>query len=197
MNIKKLLFGLAFIASSSNFAFADTINFDGTGAPGIFVSTSPLTNLYNPQGVNFSDGNWSILNQSGNFGFDALSGTDFLAYNTSITNNVESVFFSSAVDSVSIWGAGGGGGNIGLEAYDSYGSLLGSVFLNASTTWQQLSVSATGISRLKLTGNGLYGAFDDLSFEGPSAVPLPAALPMLLTGLGMFGFVSRLRKRKF
>src|ERR1700687_4479303 len=89
-----------FFAVAASPAGATLINFDGTGAPCCFASTSPLTNLYAGQGVTFQGLNgvgMSILNQSGNFGFNAHSGTDFLAFNSEInpsTGNAEKISFS-------------------------------------------------------------------------------------------------------
>ena len=114
-----------FFAIFSNSTLATTINFDGTGAPSLFVQTSPLTNTYSGLGVNFNgvDGvGGSILNQSGNFGFNALSGTDFLAFNTAVgTGNIQRISFDSAVSNVSIWAAGSA---TSMRAFDSEGLLV-------------------------------------------------------------------------
>src|SRR5262245_9362983 len=62
-------------------AFGNPVN-----APGLFLDTTHLTELYSPLGVHFSgpggnDGG-AILNQSGNFGVPALSTPNFLAFNS-------------------------------------------------------------------------------------------------------------------
>ncbi len=174
------------------------INFDGTGAPCVFASTSPLTNLYAGQGVNFSGANGgggSILNQCGNFGFDARSGTDFYAYNTGAgTGSIFDMSFSSAVESVSIWGASGRGGSVTLEAFDASNVSLGSSSITASNQWQQLSVSSSGIARARLSVQTEVGAFDDLRFDTDGQqVPEPATLA--LVALGLLGAAAGCRRR--
>ena len=185
-----------FFAIFSNPTLATTINFDGTGAPGLFVQTSPLTNTYSGLGVNFSgvDGvGGSILNKSGNFGFNALSGTDFLAFNTAVgTGNIQRISFDSAVSNVSIWAAGSA---TSMKAFDSTGSLVSLSSILYSNAWQQLSVIASEISYVELTGVNSSFAYDNLEFK-VSAVPVPAALPLMASALGIFGISRRRNKSK-
>lgn len=42
--------------------------------------------------------------------------------------------------------------------------------------------------------NGESGAIDNLQFSALAAVPVPAALPLMLVGMGAFGIASRRRK---
>lgn len=51
-----------------------------------------------------------------------------------------------------------------------------------------LSFAATG------TANTLGGFIDDISLTQVSSVPVPAALPLLLTGIGAIGFAARRRR---
>ena len=59
-----------------------------------------------------------------------------------------------------------------------------------------------GVSSLTFTfrdsGEGASGAIDNLTFEvagiNPAPIPVPAALPLMLAGLGAFGFVARRRR---
>ncbi len=50
------------------------------------------------------------------------------------------------------------------------------------------------LTRLTIDFNGASGAIDNLSFAAVPAVPLPAALPMLLAGLGGLAWLGRRRK---
>lgn len=192
-------YALAFALTSSP-AFATTITFDGTGAPGLFVQTSQLTDRYADLGVLFSGVGalgGSILNQSGSFGFSARSGTDFLAFNTRITGNQEMISFTKAVTSASIWVANATTNSYTfMHAYDANGTLLASSSVAGLGVWQQLSVQSTGassISKLILTGAGNAYAYDDLDFS-VSAVPEPETYALMLTGL--VGVVLGARRRK-
>jgi hypothetical protein len=44
------------------------------------------------------------------------------------------------------------------------------------------------------SGDGTFETIDNVILGNPSAVPLPAALPLMLSGLGLLGFASRRRK---
>ena len=50
----------------------------------------------------------------------------------------------------------------------------------------------------KDSGEGASGAIDNLTFDladiNPAPIPVPAALPLMLAGLGAFGFVARRRR---
>lgn len=190
---------LAAALPATGFAATTTIDFEGTSAPCCFVYTSPLTNAYAGLGATFSGvggTGGSILNQSGSFGFNAHSGTDFLAFNTSVNgiSGVEDISFSSLQSNVSIWVANRFGGDISLTAYDASGASVASSTVNSSSVWQQLSVSAAGIASVRLTpqSGSMYYAADDLSFTG--AVPEPETYAMLVAGLGVLGVALRRRK---
>lgn len=79
--------------------------------------------------------------------------------------------------------------------------LLGDVTATGGSTnlWslKQFLVQGTGSDILKFAATGtndsLGGNIDNVRLT-PSAVPLPAALPLMLSGLGILGFVSRRRK---
>lgn len=193
------LAALAAALPSVSFAATTTIDFDGTGAPCCFVDTSPLTTAYAGLGVTFSGVGsigGSILNQSGNFGFNAHSGTDFLAFNTSVNgmSGVENIAFSNLQSDVSIWVANRFGGTVSLTAYDASGASVATSSITSSSVWQKLSVSAAGIASVRLTPQAgiQHYAADDLSFTG--AVPEPEALGMLVAGLGVLGVALRRRK---
>lgn len=188
---------VAALPTSGFAATTTTIDFDGTSAPCCFVYTSPLSNAYAAQGVNFSGvggTGGSILNQSGSFGFNARSGTDFLAFNVGVNgiSGVEDITFSNLQSAVSIWAANSNGGTISLTAFDSHGATVATSTINSSAVWQQLSVSGLGIASVRVTPQvGVY-AVDDLSFTG--AVPEPEAYAMVAAGLAVLGVAMRRRK---
>lgn len=177
-------------------AATTTIDFEGSGAPCCFALTSPLSNAYAGLGVNFSGVGGTggyILNQSGGFGFNAHSGTDFLAFNTSQKgiSGVEDISLSTPVSAVSIWAADRYGSVVSLSAYDAGGALLASASITGSSNWQQLSVSGVGIASVRLSGGQVY-AVDDLAFTG--AVPEPEVYAMVLGGLAVMGVMARRRR---
>jgi hypothetical protein len=200
----KLIKAKLFIVTSAMCAVsmtsaATTIDFDNTGAPGFFNSTMPLAikNYYENLGVTFSGSvnsfGGSILNQSGNFGFNALSGTDFLAFNTALTGDTEVLNFTNAVSSASIWAASGNPGSAFMKAYSSDGTLLSTASINSSRTWTELSVSSSSnqlISQIVLQNNSNAFAYDNLQYN-VAAVPEPETFAMLLAGLAIMGFVVR------
>lgn len=202
MNIKyrfhQFIAACALVAASAS-GNATTINFDGTGAPCCFAYSSPLTNLYSGMGVTFNGvgGNGgTILNESGNFGFNALSGTDFLAFNLGIgTGNKQEIHFDTSVSNVSIWAANTNSGTTSMSAYSSSGALLSQTSITNSSQWRMLAVTSgtVGISKVVLEGSGSYYAYDDLSFN-VTAVPEPESYALLLAGLGLLGVVSRRSK---
>ncbi len=174
---------------------ATTIDFEGSGAPCCFFFATPLSDFYAGLGIHFSGdaaAGGSILNQSGNFFFNAHSGTDFLAFNVpaGLSGNIEQIFFDTPAGSVSIWGAHTNGGQATMEAFDASGTLLATTTVSMQPDWTRMSVSASGISRIKLTGAGDYYAYDDLTV---SAVPEPATYGLLLAGLGLLGWAARRR----
>lgn len=188
---------LAAALPATSFAATTTIDFDGTGAPCCFASTSPLSNAYAGLGVTFSGvggTGGSILNQSGNFGFNAHSGTDFLAFNNYVggITGVEQINFSSLQSAVSIWAANSNGGTISLTAYDTNGATVATSTINSSSVWQQLSVSGLGIASVRITPQNAVYAVDDLSFTG--AVPEPETYAMVVGGLAVLGAAMRRRK---
>lgn len=94
------------------------------------------------------------------------------------------------------------------KAFDSTGNIISSVFKSGG---QEGQINFTGggslISYITFTATGGYGQVSGLtySYDGktdgnndfinpPSSVPLPAALPLMLSGLGILGFASRRRK---
>ena len=108
------------------------------------------------------------------FMFDSL--VDILSLNALDINNNESISFSF---------------------YDEDDNLISSTSNGATTTadneYLEFLFDVTGVKKLVVDLSG-SGAIDDLVYD-VSEVPVPAALPLLLSGLAGLGFAAR-RKRK-
>ena len=185
-----LAFALTTGAVATN---ATTIDFE-SAAPCLFADTTALTTAYSGLGVTFAGtggGNGgSILNQCGNFGIDARSGTDFLAFNTSsLTGNVGALIFSQAQSSVSFYGYIG---TISARAFDAANTQIASVTVKTGEGWTLLSLVASGIRRVEFGGPNVF-IVDDLSFASGNAVPEPASWAMMIAGFGLVGAAMRRR----
>ena len=197
--------GIIGIAESAQ---AVSINFDtdasgnASSAPGSFINTTPLTNLYSSLGVNFSSSSGSnnggaILDQSGGFGINARSGTKFLAFNRDIVysnggiaTDPEILDFSTPISDISIFSSGGSGNGVfQLQAFDSSNVLLGtSVVSTLAGTYGNLSFTSalSNITKVSLTqtSGGSSFVYDDLSFNSgtPTSVPEPFTVIGTLIG---------------
>jgi hypothetical protein len=197
-------------------AKAELINFDvdaqgnPIAAPPSFLLTTRLTDLYAPLGVHFSgpsgnDGG-AILNQQSNFGENALSQSNFLAFNPlaklgdgGTPRGPETISFDTPVSAVTTFAAGPGKADaFTLRALNGQKALVAFDTETASALqYAQLSVSGPGITSVTLTdANGAPWVADNLSFTpGVSAAPEPSSLALLAVGIaGTAGYGGR-RKR--
>ena len=176
---------------------ATVITFDEFYAPCGFQETVLLLEQYADLGVHFrgptpSDGA-AALGQCGNFGVDAHSGTQFLAFNRQGSyhgggspTDPETIAFDEPMAAVSIYVASGftnSAGDFVLSAYATDGALLAVDGISTpAETWAMLNVtSAAGIDYVVLEGpvNEVFFVADDLSF---TPVPEPMTVSMLLMG---------------
>jgi hypothetical protein len=177
-----------------------TVDFE-TGAPATFSATTPLTNTYSNLGLAFSGvggAGASILAQNSNFGINARSGRDFLAFNGEFSALTEQVTFASAIQSFNIYLGGGNATAFNLSAFDANGLLVGtSSVLKDLKNYSLLSVSAANIRSVQFSGDGTTFVADDLSFTTAvaAAVPEPATWGMMILGVGLVGGVMRRRQK--
>jgi hypothetical protein len=186
-------------------ANAITVDFDDVSASSTFGNSNPLRDY---AGLAFSgpgelDGG-AILHQDSNFGVDAHSGTNFLAFNfnSSLLNGgipygPERVTFGVVQTYVSIWVAGGAGEEdpvFFLKAYDAADNLV-DFDTTTAKDWSQMAVAGENISYVEfylLESGETDKAWvaDDLFYLNP--VPEPGTMAAL--ALGGLALLRRRRK---
>jgi len=169
---------LAFPIAAS--AEPTTVDFE-VGAPCCFAETTPLTAIGDVvfNGVNGNGG--SILNESGNFGIGARSGSDFYAFNTrgGSTGSIVDVSFGSLINGFSIY-AFSRGGTVSAEAYSSSNALLSAASATETSAWTLLNLDVSSIARVRLSFSGVCCAvFDDLTYDAGAAGRMVSALALL------------------
>ncbi len=168
--------------AATGFSQVVQIDFDQFSAPCNFNGTVELTDEYLNRGVTFSGPalgtGGCILDQCGNFGVNARSGVQFLAFNTSATSQSgtpsgpESMRFEPAASTFSLWVSGGvlpgdfrvdafrEGQNIGSNTVQSLAGAYAELTFEGLFNFDEVTISSLGAST--------YWVFDDLSFElGP------------------------------
>ncbi|MES2474903.1 MAG: hypothetical protein V4640_03915 [Verrucomicrobiota bacterium] len=201
---------LAWSIAASATQAAVTISFDEFGSqPGLFASTVALTNEYAGVGVIFSGnapGNGGgILDQSGNFGVNALSGSNFLAFNPAaifsgggVPNSPQTISFLSGASSVSLWAGAQFGGGFTLTAYDALNNIVDVANVaNTGGAYAQLSVSGNIAKVTMASATNRTWVVDDLSFEaGRVSVPDGGSTLALLSVVFGGGLLARGLRRK-
>jgi hypothetical protein len=80
---------------------------------------------------------------------------------------------------------------------DTYG-LLGTTTLEGTDTYRGVAfLFSEGAGNITFRGTSTFNmgqSLGTLDFQPPSVVPVPAALPLLLAGLGGLAFIARRRK---
>ncbi len=196
MSISRAVAVIVLLAAPAAPLAAQSIDFDGTGAPCLFEATSPLATRYASLGVTFAGGG-AILNECGNFGISARSGTDFLAFSSGGGYAVGplQVAFANPIGAFSIYAGSDGTETFLLSAFATDGSLLGTSTVTAAAgTWGELAFAdARGVSSVRVTTTAGAYVFDDLMLGG-TVVPEPATFA--LVGGGLAGLVLSMRRRR-
>ncbi len=214
MNLKSLACAsvIALAAASASHAAIVTLDFEGVG------NFNPVGNFYNGgagtnYGIQFSAATLGIVDAdaggSGNFANEPSASTImfFLDANNAVMDVAAGFttgfsFFYTSINS---------GGSVDVfDGLGATGTLLASLSLaalgSAGTgdptggydTWAAIGVLFSGTAKsVSFAGSANYIGFDNVTFgtDKPGTVPVPAALPMLLAGLGGLGMLRR-RKSK-
>jgi hypothetical protein len=190
MGIKSIALAASTLALSTS-VNAALITFEELGTKsGGFIFEPPLDNQYSAQGVTF-DGGWEILNDSGGFGVDAISGAHFAAFNTDLTSNTIGMTFE--VDISDISGSLGGDSNSTWTISVYLDGLLTSQenIFNFANEYIGFSLSSITGDYVTISSTGTIGVLEDLNFV--STVPVPAAV--WLFGSGLLGLIAVARSK--
>lgn len=132
--------------------------------------------------------------QVGDFIANAVCPLGSLGCNGSMT-----LAFDFDVSNVAFdFGFGDPGDSATITGFDSIGNVVGTLLLSLTGGTDVASLAAFGTLRSILFDNtaasGFGYAYGNISFD-PSAVPLPAALPLLLGGLAGLGALGARRRK--
>lgn len=159
------------------------INFDDQPAPCVFVETVPISDEYTALGVTFSGTGFSVLDQCGSFGVFGYSAPKFLAWNTAVTNDTETMSFTPVAKNVSFLAGSSTGNMLSAEAFDGDGQSLGIVSISLTSTLQPLSLPYMGIKEVQITAYGSQGVIDNLEFETYEQAEIPVSNWAVLIGI--------------
>ncbi len=190
MKMFKIVSAMILLMLSMN-ASALLITFDEQGPKSCcFYSEPPLDTQYAADGIIF-DGGWEILNESGNFGVPALSGTNFAGFNIGISGSTNTIgmSFTNAITNISGYLGSVDAGTWNIATYLN-GSLVSATSVSyVGSAYASFALSSLNADYVTITGSTQYGVLEDLSF---SAVPVPAAVWLFGSGLiGLIGFAKR------
>ena len=196
MNLKMMLVIGSALAAFSGTAGAAIITFDSMGVQG---STTPNPGGFALDGYTFSN-NMDVVDvsSSGNWwsnGVGANHSGKYAALNDwggdMFMTQVGGGTFS--VENLSLNGWQGSSYQTLVQGLYN-GSVVASIITTIGSPWLNVATNFSNIDTLRISG-GIF-LVDDISVNSgnPSAVPLPAALPLMLSGLGILGFASRRRK---
>jgi hypothetical protein len=180
--------------------FGGSINFERS-APCVFLQAEPLGNEYTPVGPAFyspiPSAGGAVIGQCGNFGINARSGTDFLAFNNESTlingkspAGPEVIRFSTPVSNISLFvGGTDTSPTYSMDVYDVNTILRGTVTASPQIgKWLPLAYNTSNIGLLILSYTSNIAVVDDLSWDNPVTAidnPVPEPGAVALTGLGL------------
>ena len=180
------------LTASNGIASADTLNFTETGI--VDGLTAPVVNLSNATLTSFD----TFMFIGGPFSFGDSNGLGIACgaeplgscradWKIDFASDVTNLFFESF--------AATGGDSVTVSAFLN-GGLLSSILVTTNTL---VDFSLFGaIDSLLFDDNNSTDAgigFGDFSFNSASEVPLPAAMPLFILGLGGLAGLARLRKK--
>lgn len=186
MNLRLLaMASIVALGAVSGMASAATVRFDSTECPTCSSPTPPPLGAWSAYGLSVSDAYWYIDSRDT---FDTMG--------LSIDHSPATISFTTASTGVSIdwWVIGGFTGT--YNAYDSGGGLLGSLFVDASATGDQLgSYGFSGsVKSIQWSGSPGFAQISTVNFTA-APVPEPETYAMMLAGLALLAGLSR-RGRK-
>jgi hypothetical protein len=211
---KCVVFAAAFAASVSlaSMANASVITFTpgdapvaetpafGTLAPGGILGTN-----YTAFGVDFSYGGIEGYFDDVPFEFGGINGSNELDLLSPVDGRIVLQNTTTAATTNYFYAEAGFAdvGSLTLNLYDTTMTLLASILngppngVNDRTTF---SYSGSGIAFFKIFGDDTFGVAEirlntPTLVDGPSQVPVPAALPLLAAGLGALGLAGRRKRR--
>eukprot|EP01084_Bolivina_argentea_P045739 84180_1 len=130
-------------------------------SPCIFSSTSPTISL---PGVTFN-GKGAILNQCGNFGFNARSGDEFFAFNvgTYATGPFGATFDKCCTGGVQLFAATIFGGTFTMKGWDENDQLVDTVtVIPSGNAWTPITITGI-VKRVEVSTAGRYWGLDDMT----------------------------------
>lgn len=193
----KAIFTAGFLALTLSMSVeAASITFEELGTKsGLFDVEPALNSQYSGQGITF-DGGWEVLNQSGNFGVNALSGSHFAAFNTNVNGitNTLGMAFDTNINSMSGFLGGNFATTWTISAFLNGSNIYQTSILSTAQQYINFSLSSLVADYVTILSSSNSGVLDDLSYNNVSAVPVPAAV--FLFAPALLGFMGLRRKAK-